>query len=131
IDEVGTDALRFTLLLRSNDAPLEVDLEEVKRRSMDNPVFYVQYGYARISSILRHASARGVAIRPIHEVDLSVLDHETEVDLLGGIAELPGRVSEAAELRAPHRLTHYAQDLAARFHRFYTECRVVTDDDAR
>ncbi|SRR5581483_23175 len=131
IDEVGTDALRFTLLLRSNDAPLEVDLEEVKRRSMDNPVFYVQYGYARISSILRHASARGVALRPIHEVDLSVLDHETEVDLLGGIAELPGRVSEAAELRAPHRLTHYAQDLAARFHRFYTECRVVTDDDAR
>ncbi len=129
IDEVGADALRFTLLLRSNDAPLEVDLEDVKRRSMDNPVYYVQYGHARIASILRHASSRGVELRPIDEVDLSGLDHETELDLLGAIAELPGRVAEAAELRAPHRLTHYAQDLAARFHRFYTECRVVTDED--
>ena len=130
LDEVGTDALRFTLLLRSNDAPLEIDIEDMKRRSMENPVYYVQYGHARIASILRNAVDRGVDIRPIGGADLSLLSGEPELDVLRAIADLPKQVREAAELRAPHRLTHFAQELAARFHRFYTECRVLTDDDA-
>jgi arginyl-tRNA synthetase len=128
LDEVGVDALRFTLLLRSNDATLEIDIEDMKRRSMENPVYYVQYGHARIASILRHADEQGVGAGSIDDADLSLLSSEAELDLLRRIAELPGQVAEAAELRAPHRLTHYAQDLAAQFHRFYTECRVVTED---
>jgi arginyl-tRNA synthetase len=128
LDEVGADALRFTLLLRSNDAALEIDIEDMKRRSMDNPVYYVQYGHARIASILRNAAARGVEPAPIDEVDVSALSSEPELDVLRRIADLPARIADAAELRAPHRLTHYAQELAADFHRFYTERRVLTDD---
>lgn len=130
IDEVGTDAARFTLLLHSNDSTMNFDIEDVKRQSMENPVYYVQYGHARIVSILRHAAERGMALKPLEEADLSLLSTEAETDLLGVVAEMPEQVQRAAELRAPHRLTHYAQALAAAFHRFYTECRVVTDEDA-
>jgi arginyl-tRNA synthetase len=129
IDEVGTDAARFTLLSLSNDSPMNFDIELVKRQSMENPVYYVQYGHARIASILRNASERGEPGR-LEDADLSLLSSEPELELLRRIAELPNRVAEAAELRAPHRLTHDAQDLAAEFHRFYTECRVLTDDEA-
>ncbi|HEY3263812.1 MAG TPA: arginine--tRNA ligase, partial [Actinomycetota bacterium] len=129
IDEVGTDAARFTLLSHSNDSPMNFDIELVKRQSMENPVYYVQYGHARIASILRNASERGEPGR-LEDADLSLLSSEPELELLRRIAELPNRVAEAAELRAPHRLTHDAQDLAAEFHRFYTECRVLTDDEA-
>jgi arginyl-tRNA synthetase len=128
VDEVGTDAARFTLLQYSNDSAMNFDIELVRRRSLDNPVYYVQYGHARIASILRTAEERGVALRPIEEADLTLLDHETETDLLRALAEVPSQLSSAAELRAPHRLTHAAQDVAARFHRFYTECRVVDAD---
>jgi arginyl-tRNA synthetase len=129
LDEVGADALRFTLLLRSNDAAMEIDIEDMKRRSMENPVYYVQYGHARIASILRNAAERGADPGSVEDADLTLLSSDSEVELLRGIAELPKQVREAADLRAPHRLTHYAQDLAAQFHRFYTECRVLTDDD--
>jgi arginyl-tRNA synthetase len=130
IDEVGADAARFHLLLFSNDHPMNFDIEVVKRQTMENPVYYVQYGHARIASILRRAERQGVAVPPVAEADLSLLRHETEGDLLRALAEIPTAVTTAAELRAPHRLTHLAQDLAARFHRFYTECRVVSDDEA-
>ena len=129
IDEVGTDAARFTLLMHSNDSPMNFDIEDVKRRSMDNPVYYVQYGHARIASILRNAKERGVSMKPIEESDLSLLSTEAELDLLRTIAEMPDLVLRAAELRGPHRLAHYAQQLAAGFHRFYTDCRVITDDE--
>ena len=128
LDEVGTDAARYTLLTRSNDSPLEFDIEVVKRQSLDNPVYYVQYAHARIASIVRHAQDQGVRIRPIDEVELERLSAESELELLWHIAEWPEEVETAAALRAPYRLTRYAEDLAARFHRFYTECRVVTDD---
>ena len=130
IDEVGTDAARFHLLMFSNDVTMNFDIEAVKRQSMDNPVYYVQYGHARIASILRKAAERGVELRPVEEADLSLLAHEAELDLLRAMADAPDQIALAAELRAPHRLTHAAQDLAARFHRFYTECRVVSDDEA-
>ena len=129
LDEVGADATRFTLLSRSNDSHIEFDIELVKRQTLDNPVYYVQYGHARIASILRLAEQRSIPIHPVDEVDLGTLATEPELDLLRRIADLPDEVRQAAELRAPHRLTHYAQDLAARFHRFYTECRVITEDD--
>ena len=130
IDEVGVDAARFTLLTHSNDSTMSFDIDAVKRQSMDNPVYYVQYGHARLASILRRAELEGVQRRPIEEADLSLLDQEAELDLLRAIAELPGEIAVAAELRAPHRIAHAAQELASRVHRFYTDCRVVSDDEA-
>jgi arginyl-tRNA synthetase len=130
IDEVGTDAARFHLLLFSNDRPMNFDIAEVARQTLDNPVYYVQYGHARIASILRKARQEGVDLEPIEGADLALLSSEPEQDLLRSLADVPGLIATAAELRAPHKLTHAAQDLAATFHRFYTECRVVSDDPA-
>ena len=130
IDEVGTDAARFHLLLFSNDRPMNFDIAEVARQTLENPVYYVQYGHARIASILRKASQEGIELRPIEDADLRLLATEPEQDLMRALAEIPGLIEIAAAHRAPHRLTHAAQDLAATFHRFYTECRVVSDDAA-
>jgi arginyl-tRNA synthetase len=130
IDEVGADAARFHLLTFSNDATMSFDIETVRRQSMDNPVYYVQYGHARIASLLRKAAERGIAVRPVAEVDLERLDHESELELLRAIADAPAEIARAAEFRAAHRLTHLSQDLAARFHRFYTECPVLGEDEA-
>ncbi len=125
IDEVGTDAARFHLLMFSNDVTMKFDIEAVKRQTLENPVYYVQYGHARIASILRKAESQGIALKAIADVDLSLLTHESELDLLRALADVPEpRSRPPPSLRAPHRLTHAAQDLAARFHRFYTECRV-------
>jgi arginyl-tRNA synthetase len=128
LDEVGVDATRFHLLLFSNDAAINFDIEAVKRRSMDNPVFYVQYGHARIASILAKASREGVTLLPIEQADLTLLGADAETNLLRGLADVPALIAYAAELRAPHRVAHAAQDLAALFHRFYTGCKVVSDD---
>jgi arginyl-tRNA synthetase len=129
IDEVGTDAARFHLLMFSNDVTMRFDIETVKRQTLENPVYYVQYGHARLASILRKATERGIETRPIERTDLGRLEHEAELDVLRAVADAPSQIATAAELRAPHRLSHAAQDLAARFHRFYTECPVLSDDD--
>jgi len=128
LDEVGPDAARYTLLTRSTDTTLDFDIDLVKSQTLENPVYYVQYAHARIASILRYAAEHGVAMEPFEKVRVEELVHETELDLLRKIAELPEQVRFAAEARAPYRLTKYAEELAADFHRFYTECRVVTDD---
>jgi arginyl-tRNA synthetase len=130
IDEVGADAARFHLLLFSNDRPLNFDIAEVARQTLENPVYYVQYGHARIASILRKAAQGGIKLAPIDDVNLGLLATEAEQDLMRALADVPGLIAIAAAHRAPHRLTHAAQDLAATFHRFYTECRVVSDDAA-
>jgi arginyl-tRNA synthetase len=130
LDEVGPDAARFTLLSRSIDTALDFDIELVKRQSLDNPVYYVQYAHARIASLLRYASEQGTSMVPFRQVRPEELVHETELELLRVLAELTEQVRVAAELRAPYRLTRYAEEVAAQFHRFYTECRVVTDDEA-
>jgi arginyl-tRNA synthetase len=128
LDEVGSDAARYTLLTRSTDTALDFDIELVKSQTLDNPVYYVQYAHARIASILRFAQEQGIAVEPFEKVRAEELVHETELDLLRKIAELPEQVRFAAEGRAPYRLTRYVEELAADFHRFYTECRVVTED---
>ena len=130
LDEVGPDAARYTLLTRSPDTALDFDIELVKRQSLDNPVYYVQYAHARIASLLRVAAEQGVHRAPWKEVDLSVLAEESELDLLRTLSELPEMVELAAQALAPHRLTRYAEETAAAFHRFYTECRVITEDRA-
>ena len=128
LDEVGTDAARYTLLTRSPDTPLDFDIELVKRQSMDNPVYYVQYAHARIASLLRVASEQGVRLQAWKRVDLSALAEESELDLLRTLSELPEVVELSAQALTPHRLAHYAEEIAAAFHRFYTECRVITED---
>ena len=100
------------------------DLDVVTAQSMENPVFYVQYAHARVASIGRKAEAAGITRRPLDDVDLALLTHERELDLLRALAEYPDLVRSAAELRAPHRVTTWVRDFAARFHGFYRDCRV-------
>jgi arginyl-tRNA synthetase len=130
IDEVGKDPFRYTMLRYSVDAPIEFDVEAVTRQSMDNPVYYVQYAHARISSVIRQAREIGFTALPVEETDLSLLGHPMEAALMRRLAAYEELVVLAAKQRAPHRLTRYAEDLAAAFHRFYGECRVLTDDHA-
>jgi arginyl-tRNA synthetase len=97
---------------------------------MDNPVYYVQYAHARIASIGRRAQERGVVRHPIEGVDLGPLTHERELDLMRSLAAYPELLASAAEVRAPHRVTTWVRELAGRFHGFYHDCRVMTDDPA-
>jgi arginyl-tRNA synthetase len=131
LDEVGPDAARYTLLTRSSDSPLDFDIEAVTRQSLDNPVYYVQYAHARIASVLRVAEERGVQLRPWQEADFGTINEEAELELLRTLSELPSLVELAAETPVPHRLTRYAEEVAAAFHHFYAECRVISDDAAR
>jgi arginyl-tRNA synthetase len=130
LDEVDPDVCRLTFLLQSIDSPQTFDLDVVTAQSMDNPVYYVQYAHARIASIGRRAALAGVTRHPILESDLAPLRHERELDLLRALAQYPDVVAEAAALRAPHRVTTWLRDFAARFHGFYRDCRVLTDDAA-
>jgi arginyl-tRNA synthetase len=128
LDEVGVDATRYTYLQTSVDHDVNFDIEEVKRQTMENPVYYVQYAHARIASILRLAAEQGVTEEG--EIVWDELHHEAEVELMRTIANFEETVLVAARQRAPYRLTRYAEELARHFHRFYTECRVVTEDAA-
>jgi arginyl-tRNA synthetase len=130
LDEVDPDVCRLTFLLQSIDTPQTFDLDVVTSQSMENPVYYVQYAHARIASIGRKAQERGVTRRSLDDVDLSVLVHDREADLLRALALYPDAVREAAELRAPHRVTTWVRDFAKHFHGFYRDCRVISDDDA-
>ena len=130
LDEVDPDACRLTFLLQSIDTAQTIDLELVTAKSMDNPVYYVQYAHARIVSIGRRAAAQGVERRPLDDVDLSILESDRELDLLRSLHGYPDVVTEAAELRAPFKVTNWVRELAGRFHRFYADCRVITEDDA-
>ncbi|HEU4867139.1 MAG TPA: arginine--tRNA ligase [Actinomycetota bacterium] len=128
ITEVGVDAARFTLVSRSIDATIDFDLDLVKSESQENPVYYVQYQHARTCSILRNAAAKGTDKGPIEEADFSLLTHEGEALLIRKLSEFPDLIEESARLRAPHRLTHYAQALASQFSAFYRDCRVISED---
>lgn len=128
LDEVGVDAARYHFLRIGMDQTLTIELNEIVAQSQENPVYYVQYAHARICSIIRHAAEQGVAMAPIGDVVLEELQHESELQLLRKISELPETIDVAANLRAPHRLTRYAEDLASDFHAFYRDCRVVSDD---
>ena len=143
VDEVGVDATRFTMLSRSSDQPIDFDIEEAKKQDSSNPVYYVQYAHARICSVIKKAAAEilgddsdqikriGELAREIapFDCDLSPLTHDSELKMIRKIADFGELVEGAARDRAPHRLTHYAQELASDFHGFYTECRVITDDE--
>lgn len=141
IDEVGVDATRYMMLSKSSDQSIDFDIEVAKKKDASNPVYYVQYAHARICSILRKAAqARGIETEgvsvaelvealSITNADLSVLTHESELELMRKMADFTDLVAGAARDRAPFRLTHYAQDLAALFHSFYTNCRVIGEGE--
>jgi arginyl-tRNA synthetase len=127
IEEIGADATRFMLLTRSADSQMELDLTLAVQQSSENPVYYVQYGHARIASIFRYAQERGVSMAG---GDVSLLTHPAEQALIRQMIRLPEIVALCAETLAPHHLTQYAQRLASSFHSFYKECRVISDDPA-
>ena len=121
VDAVGVDAGRYALVRSSTDSQLDIDLDLLTRRSNDNPVFYVQYAHARTCSVAKNAAAAGVERSAF---DASRLAHETESILLGILAEFPRVVRQAAELREPHRIARYSEELAGSYHRWYDNCRV-------
>jgi arginyl-tRNA synthetase len=118
VEEVGPDVTRFAMLTRKNDAPLDFDFDKVLEQSKDNPVFYVQYAYARAQSVLRKAEAQGLDVNPdsLARADLSRLGHEAELKLARAIAEWPRLVEIAAKGFEPHRIAFYLYDLAGDFH---------------
>lgn len=128
VDEIGSDVFRFMLLTRSADSAMELDLELAKRESKDNPIYYIQYAHARISSIFRRAKEEGATMAG---GDVSLLEQPAELALIRHMLRLPELILHAAENRAPHMLAYYAQELATAFHSFYDndDCRVIVDDD--
>jgi arginyl-tRNA synthetase len=129
VDAVGVDAARYTLARSSTDSVLTIDIEVVTRQTNDNPVFYVQYAHARIASLLRNAAELGIARGD--EFDPGLLEHEKEQELLKALGEFPQVVATAAELREPHRVARYCEELAGTYHRFYDSCRVLPQGDQR
>ena len=128
IEEVGVDAARYSLIRYPVDSPLSLDLDLLVQRTNDNPVFYVQYAHARISSVLRNAADLGIDWRSAG-YDPALLVHERESDLLLALADYPAAVTAAAELREPHRIPRYLESLATAYHRFYDSCRVLPRGD--
>ncbi|AKC76995.1 MULTISPECIES: arginine--tRNA ligase [Staphylococcus] len=126
MDEVGIDAARYFLTMRSPDSHFDFDLELAKEKSQDNPIYYAQYAHARICSILKQAKEQGVEVTA--DADFSTITNEKAIDLLKKVAEFEPTIESAAENRAPHRLTNYIQDLASAFHKFYNAEKVLTDD---
>jgi arginyl-tRNA synthetase len=127
VELAGVDAVRYTLCRYPTDSPLTLDIELITRQNNDNPVFYVQYAHARIASVLRNAVE--LKLDKGESYDPSLLSHERENDLLLALAQYPGVVAAAAELREPHRVARYLEELAGAYHRFYDACRVLPMGD--
>jgi arginyl-tRNA synthetase len=130
LEEVGRDAARFTFLTRRHDSPLEFDLAVATRQSADNPVYYVQYCHARVSSLFRNAATLGLALPPWREVDFTPLALAEEQTLIKRLLHYPDMVAGAARTREPHRVAYYLTELAGVFHPYYKAHRVITDDRA-
>jgi arginyl-tRNA synthetase len=129
VDAIGVDAARYALARASVDQQIDIDVDVWSRQTNENPVFYVQYAHARISSVLRNAADLGIALGEPGDVDTARLTHERENDLLRAIGEFPRVLTSAAELRAPHRVARYLEELAGTYHRFYDSCRVLPRGD--
>jgi arginyl-tRNA synthetase len=120
VDDVGRDAARYIFLTRRADAPLDFDVDLAKQQTLDNPVFYVQYGHARLASIFAEAEKRGVAV-PAFELDaVRALTHPAEQDLIRRLVAFPDMLAGAALAYEPHRVAFYLQETIAVFHSYYT-----------
>jgi arginyl-tRNA synthetase len=140
VDEVGPDVVRFIMLYRKNDAPLDFDFQKVTEQSRDNPVFYVQYAHARIASVFRNAQAElgpGIAAPDrLAAADLSVLSDPAEIEVMRRLADFPRLVEAAANASEPHRIAFYLFDLASEFHALWNKGKesphlrfIFTDDE--
>ncbi len=128
IQEVGKDVARYFFLMRSYDSHTEFDLDVAKSQSMENPVYYIQYAYARICSIIKKAELEGIKIGKSKEVNLQLLDKEEEFELIKKLSSLREVVRKSALTWKPHLLTTYLYDLASSFHKYYTVHRIITED---
>ena len=124
IEKVGVDAARYTLIRYPVDTPMVMDVDVLKRNTNENPVYYVQYAHARIAAVLRNALELNISME-LKDFDPSQLVHDRENELLGALAEFPRVVASAAELRQPHRIARYLEELAGTYHGFYADCRVL------
>jgi arginyl-tRNA synthetase len=131
VEAVGVDAARYSLIRSSANSVLDIDLDLLNRRSNENPVFYVQYAHARMSAVGRQGADLGIDIE--NDVDLTLLTEEREGELIRSLGEFPRIVRSAAELREPHRVARYLEDLAGTYHRFYETSRILPrgDEDVR
>jgi arginyl-tRNA synthetase len=127
VEAIGVDAARYALARYSPDSPIDIDVELWTRATRDNPVYYVQYAHARIASLLRNAAELGIARGS--EFDPGLLAEPKEHELLTVLGEFPQVVASAAELREPHRVARYCEQLAGIYHRFYDSCRVLPQGD--
>ncbi len=127
VDAVGVDAGRYALVRSSSDSNIDVDLDLLRKHTNDNPVYYVQYAHARTAGVARNA--RDLGVRTEDGFEPSLLSHETEARLLAAIGEYPRVVAQAAELREPHRVARYLEQLASLFHKWYDACRVTPQGD--
>lgn len=130
LEEVGRDAARFTFLTRRHDSPLEFDLAVATRQSADNPVYYVQYCHARVSSLFRTVAERTIDLPPWSEVDFTPLTLAEEQGLIKRLLQYPNVVHGAARAREPHRVAYYLTELAAAFHPYYKAHRIITENRA-
>ena len=128
LEEVGRDAARFTFLTRRHDSPLEFDLAVATRQSSDNPVYYVQYAHARIRSIFRQAAEQGLVVPRLTDVDTSPLVEPADLALIKRLLQFPELVKGATGALEPHRVAYWLQQLAAEFHAWYKNHRVIQDD---
>ena len=126
VDDVGSDAVRYTFLSRGAESQMEFDLDLARKQSSDNPVYYVQYAHARLSGILRNANEQGIDWA---DGDVSLLTHDLEIALIRQIAGLPDVVDRAADRLEPQQIPHYATEVARALQRFYDACRVISDDE--
>jgi arginyl-tRNA synthetase len=126
VDAIGVDAARYALARYSVDSNIDIDLDMWARKTNDNPVFYVQYAHARTCNVRKNAAEFGIGLDAFEP---SLLDHPTEVELLGALGEFPRVVSSAADLREPHRIARYLEELAGTYHRWYDNCRVIPVGD--
>jgi arginyl-tRNA synthetase len=127
VEAVGVDAGRYALVRSSSDSQLDIDLDLLGKKTNDNPVFYVQYAHARTCAVGRNADASGVRREDGFAPEL--LDHEAESQLLGVLQEFPRIVAQSAELREPHRVARYLEEVAGYYHRWYDKCRVIPQVD--
>ena len=128
VEKVGVDAARYTLIRYPVDTPMVMDIDILKRNTNENPVYYVQYAHARIAAVLRNAAELNIS-SGLDNFDPAQLSHDRENELLGSLAEFPRIVASAAELREPHRISRYLEELAGVYHGFYADCRVLPMGD--
>ena len=125
-DKVGKDASRFFYVQRQADQHMDFDISLALSQNKDNPVYYIQYTYARVNSV----AAQIAALPKLEDVDLSLLTQESELQLLNKIADYPNLIQQAAKNRQPHQITSYLQELAGGFHSYYNATRILVEDEA-